>query len=84
MGLAATFDDRFRRRIWRICAASVLMGAMLFGLVQVLEPALNTAGLRYLALTGVVAAAIVFFFGVGQVIGAFRLAEFRNAMRRRR
>jgi putative peptidoglycan lipid II flippase len=84
MGLAATFDDRFRRRIWRICAASVLMGAMLFGLVQVLEPALNTAGLRYLALTGVVAAAIVFYFGVGQVIGAFRLAEFRNAMRRRR
>ncbi|MEC7259745.1 MAG: lipid II flippase MurJ, partial [Pseudomonadota bacterium] len=84
MGTAASFDDRFRRRIWRICAASVLMGAMLFALVQVLTPALNTAGLRYLALAGVVAAAIVFYFGIGQVIGAFRLAEFRNAMRRRR
>jgi putative peptidoglycan lipid II flippase len=84
MGLAATFDDRFRRRIWRICAASVLMGAILFGLVQVLEPALNTAGLRYLALAGVVAAAMVAYFGIGQAIGAFRLTEFRNAMRRRR
>ncbi len=84
MGDVARFDSRFVERIWRICAASLAMGAVLWGAARMLEPALNTAGLRYLALAGLVALGIVAYFGVGQLIGAFRLSEFGTVLRRRR
>ncbi|MBI6628683.1 murein biosynthesis integral membrane protein MurJ [Pontibaca salina] len=83
MGDVARFDARFASRIWRICLASAVMGAALWGAAQILHPALNTAGLRYLALIGLVAVGIVVYFGIGQMIGAFRLAEFKAVMRRR-
>ncbi len=83
-GVVARFDARFHRRIWRICLAAAIMGAVLIGAALLLQSALTTAGLRYLALAGLVGIGIVTFFGSGQLIGAFRLSEFSSALRRGR
>lgn len=82
MGEVARFDDRFRRRIWRICAASAGMGLALVACSLLLSQALHMAYWRYLALAGLILVGIVTYFGIGQLIGAFRLAEFRNSFRR--
>jgi putative peptidoglycan lipid II flippase len=81
-GEIARFDARFHARIWRIILASVLMGVVLQGTVLLLSPFLGMAGWRYLALAILVMAGIISYFGIGQLVGAFRLAEFRRAMRR--
>ncbi len=81
-GDVARFDARFRRRIWRICAASAVMGVALWAAVLVLGPMLQMAGWRYLALAVLVGIGAAVYFGIGQMIGAFRLSEFRRAMRR--
>jgi len=82
MGDVARFDARFRRRIWRICLSSGVMGAVLWLSAIALAPMLQQAGVRYLALAGLIVLGIFVYFGVGQLIGAFRLSEFRGAMRR--
>ncbi len=82
MGDVARFDTRFHSRIWRICAASVVMGVVLWGAALVLGPVLQAPGWRYLALAALVGLGVVVYFGTGQAIGAFRLAEFRGALRR--
>jgi putative peptidoglycan lipid II flippase len=82
MGKASQFDDRFKRRIGRIIAASLAMGVVLFGLSTVLQPLLSASGLRYVGLMILVITGIVSYFAVGQMLGAFRLAEFKAAMRR--
>ncbi|MEQ8899241.1 MAG: murein biosynthesis integral membrane protein MurJ [Roseovarius sp.] len=81
-GEVASFDDRFRRRIWRIIAASVLMGAVLWAVSALLTPAFGLGGWRWLALLALIAAGTVAYFLLGQLLGAFRIAEFRAAMRR--
>ncbi|MFC4670075.1 murein biosynthesis integral membrane protein MurJ [Seohaeicola nanhaiensis] len=83
LGEVARFDDRFRRRILRICLASLVMGLASWGASWALEEALNSPGWRYLALLGLVMVSMVVYFGLGQMIGAFRLSEFRAALRRR-
>ena len=83
-GDVVRFDARFRARIWRICAASAVMGVVLWFAAQALHGPLNTGGIRYLALAALVGLGIVTYFGTGQLIGAFRLSEFRQAMRRGR
>jgi putative peptidoglycan lipid II flippase len=82
MGDAAAFDDRFRKRIWRIIAASLAMGVVLWGAALVLAPFFSTGTVRYLALLVLVLIGLVSYFGIGQLIGAFRLAEFRQSLRR--
>ena len=82
LGDVARFDARFNARIWRICASSVVMGVVLWGASAVLGSALHTAGLRYLALAGLVGGGIVTYFAVGHLFGAFRLSDFRNSVRR--
>ncbi len=84
MGEAATLDDRFRARVWRILAASAVMGAVLWGAAQGMESWLATSGVRYLALTLLVGLGIVSYGIAGQVLGAFRASEFRAAFRRQR
>lgn len=81
-GNVARFDARFWHRIWRIVAASLIMGAVLLGLNWLLADILRVAGLRYVALIILIGVAIVTYFGSGQMVGAFRLAEFKQAMRR--
>lgn len=83
MGEVARFDDRFHRRLWRICAAAGVMGLALALFSTLLSQALHMPGWRYLALGGLILVGMATYFGVGQLIGAFRLAEFRNTMRRR-
>ncbi|QQA42339.1 murein biosynthesis integral membrane protein MurJ [Pelagovum pacificum] len=82
MGAAASVDDRFRRRGWRILAAALSMGVVLWVAAQLLSGALETPTLRYIALMGLVALGIVSYFGIGHLIGAFRLSEFSRAMKR--
>ncbi|GHF63392.1 murein biosynthesis integral membrane protein MurJ [Seohaeicola zhoushanensis] len=83
IGEVARFDDRFRRRIWRICLASAVMGLASWGAAWVLDDALHSAGWRYLALLALVVLSMAVYFGFGQLIGAFRISEFRSALRRR-
>ena len=82
MGEAAQFDARFKKRIWRIIAASILMGGLLWLTVLLIGPALGLAGVRYVALAIIVAVGIFGYFVIGHLLGAFRLAEFKAAMRR--
>ncbi|MDG1520817.1 MAG: murein biosynthesis integral membrane protein MurJ [Yoonia sp.] len=82
MGDAARFDARFKSRIWRIIGASVAMGAILMVAAIILGPMLGLATWRYLALLILIAIGVVGYFGIGHLIGAFRLGEFRRALRR--
>ena len=82
MGAAAAFDDRFKRRIWRILIASIAMGGVLIVAEILLKPLLGTQTVRYAALLVLVVVGIVSYFVIGQKVGAFRIAEFKAAMRR--
>ncbi len=82
MGEETRFDRRFWSRFWRIVVASWLMGAVLLGVEILIGPLFGMGRLRYLALAILIGSGIFSYFGIGQVLGAFRLAEFRAAMRR--
>ncbi|MEO1108674.1 MAG: murein biosynthesis integral membrane protein MurJ [Pseudomonadota bacterium] len=82
MGGEARFDDRFKQRAWRIGAASVGMGVVLFAAIQLFGWAFALAGWRYLALLGLISVAAVTYFVLGHLLGAFKLAEFKRALRR--
>lgn len=82
MGEAATWDARLKRRLGRIVLASALMGGFLVGLAWGLAPWLETGGLRYIALALLVGLGIISYFALGHLLGAFRLAEFKRALRR--
>jgi len=82
MGHAAHFDTRFKQRLWRIIGASEGMGVVLIGAAWILDPWLNTPTIRYGALALLVGIGISSYFGIGQMIGAFRLGEIRQALRR--
>ena len=81
MGEAARPDARMRDRLWRIILASIFMGLCLWLAARALAPMLYGPG-RSLALLALVMAGIVSYFGRGAMIGAFRLSDFRAAMRR--
>ncbi|MFZ7091571.1 murein biosynthesis integral membrane protein MurJ [Primorskyibacter sp. 2E233] len=83
MGEVASFDDRFFTRLWRICAASALMGGTLFAGQLLLGPLLAQPWVRGLALTLLIAIGIVAYGIAGQLLGAFSLSEIRNLVRRR-
>ncbi|PWK59330.1 murein biosynthesis integral membrane protein MurJ [Roseicyclus mahoneyensis] len=82
MGEVATFDDRYRQRVGRIVLAAMLMGVVLVVMATLLSPLLGTPGWRYVALTILVASGLVAYAITGQALGAFRIAEFRDALRR--
>lgn len=83
MGDAAQFDARFKRRVGRIIAAAIGMGAVLWGAALLLAPFIFAeSALRYGTLLLLVVIGIVSYFGLGHLIGAFRLSEFRAALRR--
>lgn len=81
-GEVARFDARFRRRIWRISIAAIGMGAVLWGAVLLMGPALATPGWRYLALLVLILVGIVSYFGLGRALGAFYPHELKAAFRR--
>jgi putative peptidoglycan lipid II flippase len=82
MGTAAQFDDRFKTRLWRIVVAAVGMGIVLAISATLMTPFFDIATLRYLALLGLVLIGVVSYFGIGQLIGAFKLSEFRRTLKR--
>ncbi|ABD53813.1 murein biosynthesis integral membrane protein MurJ [Jannaschia sp. CCS1] len=82
-GDVVQFDDRFRSKIWRICAASVAMGLMLFLGEILLGVFLGVDGLRYIALALLVAIGLGSYFGFARLFGAFSLAEMKATMRGR-
>ena len=82
MGDAARFDTRFKSRLWRIMLASLLMGVLLWNTVLLVGPALGMAAIRYGALAFVVIVGIAGYFLIGRLVGAFRVSEFKAAMRR--
>jgi putative peptidoglycan lipid II flippase len=83
-GTAAKFDTRFHKRIWRIIAASLVMGAALWFFELQLGALLAASGWRGLGLLILLVLGAITYFGSGQLIGAFRMSEFRGAMRRQR
>ncbi len=82
MGAHTRFDRRFWSRAVRIVIASWSMGAVMLGVLIVIGPMFGTGGLRYLALAILVGSGMGSYFLIGQLIGAFRLSEFRAALRR--
>ncbi len=82
MGNAAQFDDRFRQRLWRIVFAAVGMGLILVVASTAMTPLFGIPTLRYAALAVLVIIGVASYFGIGQLVGAFRLAEFKHALRR--
>ena len=81
-GEAARVDARFRYRIWRIIAASLIMGAVLWFFNLQLSALLDLPWWRGLGLLILVSIGAAAYFGAGQMLGAFRLSEFKSAMRR--
>ncbi|ETX15179.1 virulence factor MviN [Roseivivax halodurans JCM 10272] len=84
LGPVARFDTRFRTRVWRVAAASTVMGVALWGTMIALDPLLERGGVRYVALIVLITIGVVIYAAVGHAIGAFRLSEFRDAFRRKR
>ncbi|HFQ15395.1 MAG TPA: murein biosynthesis integral membrane protein MurJ [Rhodobacteraceae bacterium] len=82
MGEETRFDRRFWSRSWRIALASWLMGAVMVGVVIMIGPMFGAGAWRYLALAILVGSGIAAYFGIGQLIGAFRISEFKAALRR--
>ena len=82
MGPVAQFDQRYRKRLWRIVFSSLLMGVILWGVYLLLGPLLGTAGWRYGALAVLVASGIFSYALIGQALGAFYLRELRETIRR--
>ncbi len=83
-GDAARVDARFKKRIWRIIAASLLMGVALWFFNIQFSALLSLPWWRGLGLMILLVIAGVVYFGSGQMLGAFKLSEFKTAMRRGR
>ncbi|PIE13386.1 MAG: murein biosynthesis integral membrane protein MurJ [Rhodobacterales bacterium] len=81
-GAVARFDARFHRRLWRILAASLVMGAVLWALNLLLIGLLGLPGWRYLGFLILIAGGMISYFLTGQALGAFALHEFKSALRR--
>ena len=83
-GEVATFDARFRKRLWRIILASLAMGGVLWCAMILLGPALGTPGWRVLALLGLIGSGLMSYAAFGQLFRAFQLSEMRSILRRRK
>jgi putative peptidoglycan lipid II flippase len=84
MGEVARFDARFGDRLWRICLASAIMGAVLWAGNVALGPWLSVPYLRFAILGLLLALGAVSYGIAGQVLGAFSMGELRGMVRRRR
>jgi putative peptidoglycan lipid II flippase len=82
MGAVAQFDDRYIARLGRIVLAALIMGLGLVIGATILGPMLVAPGLRYIALMVLVGGGAALYAVAGQAVGAFRMAEFRAALRR--
>ncbi|WP_170467064.1 murein biosynthesis integral membrane protein MurJ [Ruegeria arenilitoris] len=81
-GEEARLDDRFKRRVWRIVAASAGMGVVLYAAMHLFGWAFQVPGWRYLALLILIVVAAAAYFVLGHLLKAFELSEFKKALRR--
>ena len=81
-GEEARPDARLRARLPRILLASVLMGAACWGLAAGLAPWLVAPGWRYLALGGLVLAALGIYAVLVVALKGVVIADLKAAMRR--
>ncbi len=79
---AVVRDPALERRLWRIAAASLLMGAALSLAAAPLAPALAEPGWRYLALAGLVGGGAAVYASAALALRAVDLASLRRALRR--
>ncbi|MBV7408579.1 murein biosynthesis integral membrane protein MurJ [Maritimibacter sp. DP1N21-5] len=82
MGETTRFDARFWRRMWGILAASLIMGAELWGATIVLGPMLGTGGIDVIGLVLLIASGVVTYFAAGHVLGAVKLSDIKKMMKR--
>ncbi len=82
MGPEARFDAQLRRRLWRICVASAVMGAILMGFNALFGQLFFEPGFKYLTLAIMIFVGMASYFAIGHKLHAFRMGEFRAAMRR--
>ena len=82
MGDAARFDRRFGQRLTRIVAASLVMGAALYGASWGMADWLVADTIRYAALVALLLVAAISYFGSGIALGAFSRSELRAAFKR--
>lgn len=78
----ARADARLKSRLWRIVTASLVMGILLWTTEIALGPALGLPFWRYFALLALILTGIISYFSTGFLIGAFRLSDFRAALKR--
>ncbi|MEP5758033.1 MAG: murein biosynthesis integral membrane protein MurJ [Litoreibacter sp.] len=83
-GDAARFDVRFRRRVPRIIMASMLMGWVVYGTYLIMEPVFDLRLWRHLAFTVMLAAGAMSYIAFGQWLGAFRVKDFRKALKKKK
>ncbi|WP_420343563.1 murein biosynthesis integral membrane protein MurJ [Paenirhodobacter sp.] len=84
MGDAARPDARFWARLWRILLASAAMGIALWYGAEWLAPMLAERGKRWAALGILCGGGIAVYFVLGALIGAYRPADLRSMLRRKR
>lgn len=81
-GDVVRFDGRFHRRIWRVLIASAIMGVVLWFANVTLSPFLGLPWWRAVALMLLILSGVISYFGIGHMIGAFRMGELKSAFRR--
>ena len=84
MGEQAALDDRLKRRLPRLLAASLLMAGLLCGAMQALGPMLALPGWRYAALAALVLLGMASYAGAVLALRAYRLADLAKSLRRQR
>jgi putative peptidoglycan lipid II flippase len=82
MGDAAKFDARFFKTLPRIILASLIMGVVVYFVQLNLGDALNTAGLRYIALLGLVLSGMLAYSAALLGFGAYTFAEIKRMVKR--
>jgi putative peptidoglycan lipid II flippase len=82
-GEAARLDARCRRRLPRILIAAFAMGLAVWAGNLALSPLFGEGATQVLALFLLILLGFASYFGIGHLIGAFRLSEFARAFRRR-
>lgn len=82
MGAEALLDQRFRERAPRIVMASALMGLVLWTGALFIGDGFQLSFVRYVALAGLVVLGAASYAIAGQFLGAFKLSEFRAALKR--
>lgn len=79
---ARVIDAKLKRRAPRFLLAALIMGGLVWAADRAIMPGLAGSSLRYLALGGIVAAAMAVYGGLLILTGAGSLAEVKAALRR--